>query len=98
MKKVIKTVFFKFVSNTQKIQINFTIICHFLLGRMKSENVRKLVPNSHNKIEYVIHMRNLALKHETVLKKLNRVIKFYQKSWLKPQIDMNTHVRKAAKR
>ena len=76
------------------------MIYHFLLERMKTEKVRKLVANLHNKIEYVIHIRNLkqALKYEMVLKKLNRMIKFHQKSWLKTYIDMNTHVRKAAKR
>ena len=77
------------------------MIYHFLLERMKTEKVRKLVANLHNKIEYVIiHIRNLKqpLKLEMVLKKLNSMIKFHQKSWLKICIDMNTYVRKAAKR
>ena len=100
MKKVMKNVVLKLVSNTQKIYINVTIIYHFLPERMKTAKVRKLVANLHNTIEYVIHIRNLkqAFKHEMMLKKLNRMIKFHQKSWLKTYIDMNTHVRKAAKR
>ena len=46
-----------------------------------------------------MHIRNLnqALYHELVLKKFDRVIKFYQNAWLKPYIDMNTDLRKKAK-
>ena len=44
---------------------------------MKIGKVEKLVANSHNKQEYVIHIRNLkqALNHGLVLKKVNKVIK-----------------------
>ena len=40
--------------------------------RIKTENVEKLEANLHDKIEYVIHIRNLkqALNHGLVLKKL----------------------------
>ena len=48
---------------------------------MKIEIVEKLVANSHDKAEYVIHITNLkqALNQGLVLKKVNRVIKFNQK-------------------
>ena len=32
-----------------------------------------------------------------MLKKVHRVIKFYQKAWLKPYIDVNTNLRQKAK-
>ena len=63
------------------------------------EKVEKLVTNLHDKTEYVIHIRNLkqALNHGLILKKVHRVIKFNQKAWLKPYIDMNTKLRQKAK-
>ena len=71
----------------------------FLQERMKIEKVEKPVTNLHDKTEYVIRIRNLkqALNHGLVLKKVHRVIKFNQKAWLKPYIDMNTILRKKAK-
>ena len=59
---------------------------------MKLEKFEKLVANLHDKTGYVIHIRNLkqALSHSLILKKIHRVIKFNQKAWLKPYIDMNT--------
>ena len=63
---------------------------------MKFEKVEKFVNNLHDKIEYaVIHIRNLkqAFNHGLVLKRVHRVIKFNQKAWLKPYIDMNTTLR-----
>ena len=58
---------------------------------MKLGKVEKIVANLQNKTEYVIHKGNLklALNHGLILKKVHRVIKFNQKDWLKPYIDMN---------
>ena len=66
---------------------------------MKIEKVEKLAATVHNKIEYLIHIRNLkrALNHGLVLKKSHKVIKFNQNSWLKSYIDMNTDLRKKSK-
>ena len=67
---------------------------------MKIEKVEKLVANLHDKTEYVIHIRNLkqALNHGLVLKKVHEVIKFNHNAWLNPYIDMNTDLRKKAKK
>ena len=71
----------------------------FLPKRIKLEKFEKLVANLHDKTEYVIHIRNLkqALNHGLILKKVHRVIKFNQKAWPKPYIDMNTELRQRAK-
>ena len=71
----------------------------FLAERIKFEKVEKLVTNLHDKTEYVIHIRNLkqALNHGLILKNFHRVIKFNQKAWLKPNIDMNAKLRQKAK-
>ena len=59
---------------------------------MKIEKVRKLVANLHDKTEFVIQLRNLkqAFNHGLVFKKVHRVIKFNQNTWLKPYIDLKT--------
>ena len=51
------------------------------------------------KENYVVHIRSLkeTLNHELILKKVHKVVQFYQKTWLKPYIDMNTKLRKKAK-
>ena len=66
---------------------------------MKIEKAENLVANLHFKTEYNIHRRNLkqTLNHGLVFKKVYRVNKFNQNSWLKPYIDMNTDLRKKAK-
>ena len=53
--------------------------------KMKIQKVGKLVTNLHDETEYAIQ----ALNHGLILKKVHRVIKFNQKAWLKPYIDMN---------
>ena len=57
---------------------------------MKFEKVKTLVTNLHDKFEYVIHIRHLkqASNHGLILKKVITVIKFNQKAWLKPYIEM----------
>ena len=71
----------------------------FFPERMKIEKVEKLVGNLRDKREYLIHIRSLkkALDQKLVLKKFHRVIKFKQKSWVKPCIDMDAELKKKAK-
>ena len=66
---------------------------------MKIKKVEKLVTNLHDKSEYVIHIRKLkqAVNRRLILKKAHRVIKFNQKTSIKPYIDMNTKLRQKAK-
>ena len=67
---------------------------------MKTEKVKKLVSNLRDKTQYVIHKRILkqASNHGLVLTKVHRVIKFNQKDWLNPYINMNTDLRKESKK
>ena len=92
-------IFLKLMFNTLKKYMNFIIIYQFLPERMKIKKFEKLVTNLHDKNEYVIRTRNLklALNYGLVLKEVCRVNKFNQKAWLKPDIDMNTKLRKKAK-
>ena len=71
----------------------------FLPDRIKIQKVKKVVANLHDKTEYVIHIRNLkqASNSRLVLKKIQKVIKFDQSAWLKPNLDMNSDLRKKAK-
>ena len=66
---------------------------------MKTEKVEKLAANLYKKTEYVTNTINLkeAFNLVLVLKKIHGVIRFYQKSWVKPYIDIETDLRKAAK-
>ena len=58
---------------------------------MNIEKVEKLLVNLHDKIEYVIYIKNLkqALNHRLVMKKFHRVINCNQNAWLKPYVAMN---------
>ena len=49
----------------------------------------------HDKTKYVIYIRNLKqpINHGSVLKDVQKVIKFNQNAWLKLYIDMNTDLR-----
>ena len=71
----------------------------FLPERMKIGKCKKLVCNLYDKKNYVVHIRSLkqALIHGLILKKVHRVIQFYQEAWLKPYIDMKTELRKRQK-
>ena len=80
---MIKVIFWKWMLNIQR---DYT-------------NNKKLVYNLFNKKKYVVHINALkqVLNHGLKLKKIHRVIKFNQKVWLKPYINVNTELRKAAK-
>ena len=71
----------------------------FLHKRKKVNKVEKLICNIKDKEKYVMHIKVLkeTLNHGLVLKKVQRVIQFNQKDWLKPYIDMNTKLRKETK-
>ena len=66
---------------------------------MKIEKVEKFVAKLNERTEYFIQIRILkqTSKIGVALKKVHRVIKFDQNSWLKPYIDLNTNLRKASK-
>ena len=68
------------------------------LPEIKIEKVEKLVCGIEDKEKYIIHISALkqALNHGLILKEAHRVIRFNQKAWLKPYIDMNTKLRKEA--
>ena len=71
----------------------------FLPGRMKINKCSKLVCTVQDKQNCAVNRRALkqALNHGLTLKKVDRVIQFNQKAWLKSYIDMNTKLRKEAK-
>ena len=71
----------------------------FLSERMEVNKCKKLICNLFNKKKYVACINTLkqALNHGSKFKKIHRVIEFNQEVWLKPYINMNTELRKAAK-
>ena len=66
---------------------------------MEINKCKKLVCNLFNKKKYVTHINSLKQELNLGLKfkKIHRVIEFNQTEWLKPYIDMNVELRKAAK-
>ena len=73
---------------------------HFLPDRMKVNKVKKLVCNVIDKENYSIHIAELkqALNHGLVLKKVHSAIIFRKEAWLKPYIELNTELRKNARK
>ena len=67
----------------------------FLPERMKVNKCKKLVCNLYDKKDYVDHIKSLrqALNHGLKIKKIQKVLKFNQRAWLKEYIDMNTELR-----
>ena len=70
----------------------------FMCEQMEINHVKKLVPNLHNKRNYVIHIRALdqALTHGLILEKIHQAIEFNQSAWMKTYIDFNTQIRTKA--
>ena len=58
-------------------------------------DVKKLIQNLGNKINYVVHYRNLQLYFSLGMKltKIHRVLNFKQSDWMKKHIDFNTEKR-----
>ena len=79
--------------------MTFIVTYHFYQKEKKVNKVKKLVTNLYDKNEYVLHIRNImrALNYRLILKKAGSVIKFNQKDWLTPSIDMNTKLQQKAK-
>ena len=88
MKKAINQIFLKLMLIILKNDMTFISVYYFLSAKMKLEKVENLVANLHDKTEYATHIRNLkqALNHEFVLKKVHKIIKFKQKTWLKSYV------------
>ena len=63
------------------------------------QSIQKSICSTEDKEKYVAHIRTLkqALNHGLIIKRVHRVIQFNQKAWLKPNINMNTKLRKEAK-
>jgi len=64
-----------------------------------SSKQNKLIANVKPKYKYVIHQECLkqCLSEGLVLKKIHRILQFNQTPFLKPYIDLNTHLRSHAK-
>ena len=86
----------QYLEKLHKLQIDWP----FLPEKMKIGKIKKLLAKLRDKSEYVIHKRNLkqALNHRLTLKKVHKVIKFNQNTWLKPYNDMKTDLRKKSKK
>ena len=71
----------------------------FLAERKVINKTSKLITSFENKKEYVIHIAALkqALNHGLKLKKVHRVIKYRQVTWMKSYIDKNTKLRMESK-
>ena len=67
---------------------------------MKINKYKNLLWNLSDKNNYVVQIRSLkeALDHGIILKKVEKVIQFNQKTWLKEYIDMNTVLRKKSRK
>ena len=65
----------------------------------KVNKVEKLICDIEDEKKYAIHIRALKQARNNGLrfKKVNRIIQFEQRAWLKTYIDMNTELRKNAK-
>ena len=61
---------------------------------------KKLILDFNDKHKYVIHISKLKedIKKGIRLKKIHRCISFKQKAWLAPYIELNTNLRKQAKK
>ena len=71
----------------------------FLPERTKINKCSKLVCTFYDKYNYTVHIRMLkdALNNGLILKKVHKVIQFYQEAWLKLYIYINAELRTNAR-
>jgi len=64
----------------------------------KHTDCKKLIPNLHNKVKYMTHLKNLQLYLRLGMKlsKVHRVLTFTQTDWMRSYIEYNTEMRKLA--
>ena len=91
---MIMVIFWKWVLNIQRDYTNNKYMKNY-----NNNEESSYIPYQLNKKKYVAHINALkqAINHGLKLKKIYRIIEFNQEVWLKPYIDMNTELRKAAK-
>ena len=67
--------------------------------KVSKGGMEKLVTSLENKDKYIVHSVNLkqAVKHGIKIKKTHRILRFKQKAWMKPYIELNNRVRTNAK-
>ena len=68
--------------------MNFIMIYHFYLTESKLKKLKSLLLIDMIKLN-MSFTSDHALNHGLFLEKVHRVIKFYQKAWLKPHTNMN---------
>lgn len=71
----------------------------FDIIKTKKNKIEKLLLTFYDKKNYIVHYRmlKLALRHGLVLKKVHRILSFKQSCWIRPYIDLNMELRKAAR-
>ena len=99
MKMVIQDIILKQIQNIQENYLIYIKIYHFCLNEKIIEKIETLVCSIEDKEKYIIHINALkqVLNHQLRLKNVHRVIRFNQKAWLKPYIDMKRKLRKESK-
>ena len=62
---------------------------------IKVGGVKKVIPNLSDKVEYIIHYKNLlyCLSLRMKLVKIHRILSFKQSNWLRVFIDFNSKKR-----
>ena len=82
---------------SEKVKVSKNMLSGYCKKIAKKYNisigfVSKLIPTVRDKKEYMFHYCNLQLYlyHGLKIKKIHRVLKFDQSSWLKQYIDVNT--------